>query len=187
MRKIGLFIIILVGVLGIIYFAFLSKKGGEKVTQPQPMAEQTVKITSPVFSEGGTIPTKYTCDGDDVNPPLNISGVPASAKNLVLIVDDPDAPMGTWNHWLVWNINPKISEIKEGRAPEGAVLGTNDFGKLEYGGPCPPSGVHRYFFKLYVLDTILDLPEGSKKGKLEASMKAHIIASGELMGKYSRE
>ncbi len=145
-----------------------------------------IKITSPAFSRQGMIPAKYTCDGEDINPPLAIEEVPDNAKSLVLIVDDPDAPMGVWTHWLIWNINPQTKEITENSVPEGAVLGINDFGKLEYGGPCPPGGTHRYFFKIYALDTVLDLPKGAKKDELEKIMTNHILDEGELVGKYSR-
>jgi len=145
-----------------------------------------IKITSPEFSHHGIIPPKYTCDGEDINPPLLIEEVPGEAKSLVLIVDDFDAPAGTWVHWLVWNINPKVREIAENSVPTDGVLGINDFGKLEYGGPCPPGGTHRYFFKIYALDTILDLPKGAKKDELEKAMANHILDRGELMAKYSR-
>jgi len=145
-----------------------------------------LKITSPAFENQGFIPQKYTCDGENINPPLKINNLPSQAKSLVLIVDDPDAPMATWNHWLVWNIPPETKEIKENSFPQGAVLGKNDFGKLEYGGPCPPSGTHRYFFHLYALDTILQLSKGTNRNELEQAMKNHIMGQGELMGKYQR-
>lgn len=122
-----------------------------------------MKITSPSFQENAFIPSKYTCDGENINPPLVISDVSADAKSLALIVDDPDAPVGTFVHWLVWNIPPRVGEIKEGSLPEGSIQGTNDFGKKEYGGPCPPSGTHRYFFRLYALNQELNLPEGAKR------------------------
>src|ERR1700730_16873973 len=118
-----------------------------------------MKITSPAFQEGGNIPQKFTCDGANVNPALRLEGITADAKSLVLIVDDPDAPGGSFTHWLIWNIDPKASEISEGSAPKGAQ-GKNDFGKSGYGGPCPPSGTHRYFFKLFALDQPLNLSAG---------------------------
>jgi Raf kinase inhibitor-like YbhB/YbcL family protein len=145
-----------------------------------------IKIKSPVFNQEEMIPEKYTCNGEDFNPPLLIENVPEEAKSLVLIVDDPDAPMGTFTHWLVWNIDPKIKEIKENSVPEGAVLGTNDFGKTAYGGPCPPFGTHRYYFKVYALDTVLDLPKGSNRLQLEKAMMGNVLDSGELMGKFSK-
>lgn len=146
-----------------------------------------MKIWSPVFEHNGFIPKKYTCDGEDINPPLVIEEVPVKAKSLVLIIDDPDAPRGTFTHWLLWNIPADINEVKEGEIPAGAVQGLNDFGKLDYGGPCPPSGVHRYFFNLYALDEVLDLKEGSSRKELESTMEPLIIAQAVLMGKYTRE
>ena len=144
-----------------------------------------MEIQSPAFENNGYIPSKYTCQGEDINPPLQISQVPQEAKSLVLIVDDPDAPMGTWVHWVVWNIPPKIKEISEKSLPQGAVEGLNDFQKHSYGGPCPPSGTHRYFFKLYALDTILNLDTSSTKNDLERAMKGHILDQAQLIGLYS--
>ena len=145
-----------------------------------------LRITSSAFADGEAIPPKYTADGDDVNPPLIISGVPEGAQSLVLIMDDPDAPMGTWDHWIVFNIPADTSEITEDSVPAGAIQGRNSWGRSDYGGPAPPRGTHRYFFKLYALDTKLDLPAGSKKTRLEAAMKGHILADAELIGLYSR-
>ena len=147
---------------------------------------KTMKITSSAFIEGELIPSKFTEDGQDVNPTLFIEGVPENARSLALIVDDPDAPVGTWNHWLVWNIDPRTREIQENRVPEKAVPGTNDFGRLTYGGPAPPSGVHRYFFRVYALDSMLELPRGAKRAALDQAMKGHVVAEGALMGKYAR-
>ena len=145
-----------------------------------------MKITSSAFQEGANIPSKFSCDGANTSPPLQISDVPSEAKSLVLIVDDPDAPSGLFTHWEVWNISPQTSTIAEGSTPKG-VQGLNDFGKSGYGGPCPPSGTHRYYFKIFALDRELDLPFGAKRGQLDAAIKAHIIAQGELMGRYSRK
>ena len=145
-----------------------------------------MKITSSVFQQGGNLPSKFTCDGADTSPPLQIQEIPPTAKSLVLIVDDPDAPSGLFTHWIIWNISPQASTIAEGSAPKG-VEGLNDFGKSRYGGPCPPSGTHRYFFKIFALDKELDLPTGSKRAQLDAAMKGHVIAQGELMGRYSRQ
>jgi Raf kinase inhibitor-like YbhB/YbcL family protein len=141
-------------------------------------------ISSPAFEGNKLIPSKYTCDGDDVNPPLHIEGIPEKTKSLVLTVDDPDAPMGTWDHWTVWNI-PPTNKIKENSVP--GTEGTNTSGKHSYGGPCPPSGTHRYFFKVYALDTKLDLNPNSRKKDVEKAMKDHILAKGELVGLYSRK
>jgi Raf kinase inhibitor-like YbhB/YbcL family protein len=140
-------------------------------------------IKSPAFANNEFIPTKHTCDGKDVNPPLNIEGIPDGTQSLVLIVDDPDAPMGTWDHWIVWNIPPS-GKIEENSVP--GVEGLNDFRKHSYGGPCPPSGTHRYFFKVYALDTKLNLNANSRKNDLEKAMQGHILAKGELIGRYSR-
>jgi len=147
----------------------------------------TLTITSPAFRTGEFIPSKFTCDGTDVNPALAISNVPPEAKSLALIMDDPDAPGGMWVHWVVWNIDPKTRDIGENSVPGGAKQGVNDFRKTPYGGPCPPSGTHRYFFKLYALDVLLDLGSGTTKGALEKAMKGHVLAQAELMGKYRRK
>jgi len=160
-------------------FATASDKEGRKMDE--------FKITSSAFDHEGNIPSRYTCDGMDINPPLRIENTPPSAKSLALIVDDPDAPAKTWVHWVAWNIDPKIVEIKENSVPKGAVQGINDFRKHNYGGPCPPSGTHRYYFKLYALDTVLDLGNHAEKPDLEKAMKGHIIAQTELMGKYKRK
>ena len=148
--------------------------------------EAKMKITSSVFQEGGNIPPKFTCDGGDTSPPLQIAEVPSRAKSLALVVDDPDAPSGLFTHWMVWNISPQTNTIAEGSTPKG-VHGTNDFGKSGYGGPCPPSGTHRYYFKIFALDRELDLPPGTKRNQLVAAMKGHVVAQGELMGRYSRK
>ena len=145
-----------------------------------------MKITSSAFQEGANIPSKFSCDGANTSPPLQISDVPSGAKSLVLIVDDPDAPSGLFTHWAVWNISPQTSTIAEGSTPKG-TQGTNGFGKSGYGGPCPPSGTHRYYFKIFALDRELDLPFGAKRGQLDAAMKGHVVAQGELMGRYSRK
>ena len=145
-----------------------------------------MKITSSAFQQGGNIPSKFSCDGANTSPPLEIGDVPSGAKSLVLIVDDPDAPSGLFTHWAVWNISPQTSTIAEGSTPKG-VQGTNDFGKSGYGGPCPPSGTHRYYFKIFALDQELDLPFGAKRGQLDTAIKGHVIAQGELMGRYSRK
>jgi Raf kinase inhibitor-like YbhB/YbcL family protein len=145
-----------------------------------------MKITSSAFQQGGKIPSKFSCDGANTNPPLQISDVPPEAKSLLLIVDDPDAPSGLFTHWAVWNISPHTTAIAEGSTPKG-VQGTNDFGKSGYGGPCPPSGAHRYYFKIFALDWELDLPSSAKRSQLDTAMKGHVIAQGELMGRYSRK
>ncbi len=148
-----------------------------------------MQITSPVFTHNTALPDRYTCNGDDINPPLDISGVPVGTRSLVLIVDDPDAPdpaapRVVWEHWIVWNIDPGTSAIAAGSIPPGAVQGTNSWGRTEYGGPCPPIGTHRYFFKLYALDTDLALGTTSIKADVEAAMQGHVLARAELIGLF---
>jgi Raf kinase inhibitor-like YbhB/YbcL family protein len=146
----------------------------------------TLSIESPAFKNNASIPRNYTCDGKDVNPPLVIRGVPDGAQSLALIVDDPDAPMGTWVHWVVWNIDPATMQVGENSVPSGAQQGKNDFRKTSYGGPCPPSGTHRYFFKLYALDTKLNLGSNATKADVEKAMKGHILGEAQTMGLYKR-
>jgi Raf kinase inhibitor-like YbhB/YbcL family protein len=145
-----------------------------------------LQISSSAFVHNGTIPVRHTCDGEDVSPPLAFGGVPAAARSLVLVVDDPDAPVGDWVHWVVWNIAPETRLVGEGNVPAGGSQGRNGWGRNGYGGPCPPSGTHRYFFKLYALDTTLPLAPGSSKRELERAMEGHVLARGELVGRYGR-
>lgn len=145
-----------------------------------------MEITSPAFVDGGVIPQEFTCDGKNVSPPLSIAGVPEEAKSLVLIMDDIDAPAGVFTHWLVYDLYPGITRLEPGCSPEG-TQGTNTFEKEDYGGPCPNAGTHRYYFRLYVLDSLLKLPSGTDRGKLEAAMKEHVLDSTELMGTYSKK
>jgi Raf kinase inhibitor-like YbhB/YbcL family protein len=143
-----------------------------------------LSVKSPAFENNKPIPVKYTCDGANVNPPLTVDGVPEETKTLVLIVDDPDAPMGTFDHWVVWNIPPTTQKIEENTVP--GTEGINTYRKHAYRGPCPPYGTHRYFFKVYALDTQLDLKTNSSKRDVEKAMKGHTLAEGELIGLYSR-
>lgn len=145
-----------------------------------------MELTSDAFSNNGFIPQKYTCQGQDINPQLSISAVPSNAKSLVLIVDDPDAPSKTWIHWVLYNIDPFTDSIDEGTVPENAMEGLTDFGYTEYGGPCPPSGTHRYRFKLYALDSVLELDEGESFDIVEDAMHRHIIDETELVGLYKK-
>ena len=150
-----------------------------------------IKITSSAFAEGGMIPTKYTCDGEDVSPPLQWDAVPEGTKTIALINDDPDAPMGTWVHWVLFNLPADVKELAENVLPNkilpnGAKQGITDFRRIGYGGPCPPGGTHRYFFKLYALDTEIDLEAGADKEELLKAMKGHILGQGQLIGKYKR-
>jgi Raf kinase inhibitor-like YbhB/YbcL family protein len=144
---------------------------------------QSIKVFSSAFESNGTIPKKYTCNGKNINPPLEFQGIPEEAESLVLILDDPDAPMKTFTHWIVWNIGP-VAKIEEDSIP--GIEGMNDFRKIGYGGPCPPSGTHRYFFRIYALDKQLELQEGASRKELESEMIGHFIAEGELMGKCSK-
>ena len=156
-----------------------------------PQEGKDMKLQSPVFNEGDMIPEKYTCDGDDISPPLKWSDVPHSAISLALICDDPDAPAGTWVHWVIFNMPAHTSGLKEfvpieRKLPDGSIQGTNDSRKIGYGGPCPPSGTHRYYFKLYALNRKLELESGATKWQLVQAMKGHILSEAQLMGKYKR-
>jgi len=157
-------------------------KGGE---------EMRMTVTSPAFREGEMIPRKHTCDGPDTSPALSWAGVPEGAKSIALICDDPDAPMGTWVHWVAYNIPPQRGGLPEGVRPSetlegGGSQGVNDFRKFGYGGPCPPGGTHRYFFKVYALDAALCLSGRVTKAQLLKAMEGHVLAEGQLMGKYKR-
>ena len=147
-------------------------------------AKVTLKISSPVFEHEGHIPEKYTCDGENVSPPLLINGIPDEAVSLVLIIEDPDAPGNIFDHWVVWNI-PPVETIEEGGLP--GMVGKNSEGKNAYMGPCPPSGTHRYFFKVYALDTVLDIDDDSDKKIIEQALLNHVLAYGELMGMYKNK
>jgi Raf kinase inhibitor-like YbhB/YbcL family protein len=175
--------------------------GGAALPALDP-AIRTIRLTSPAFTEGATIPRAFTCDGADRSPPLEWSGVPQSARSLVLICDDPDAPGGTWSHWVLYDLSPSITSLDEGVAadlvatlepktvvkqPKPTVSqGKNDFGKIGYGGPCPPRGDHRYFFRLYALDQRTELAPGASRSTVFKAIEGHILAEGRLMGKYAR-
>lgn len=146
----------------------------------------TLTVSSPAFIHGGAIPARYTCDGADTSPPLVFGKIPPTARMLALIMDDPDAPAGTWVHWIVWNIPAGTREISEDGLPPDARQGMNDWKRFSYGGPCPPSGTHRYYFRIYALDTSLQLTSETSKTGLERAMEGHIVARGELMGTYRR-
>ncbi len=151
-----------------------------------------MRLTSTAFEHNGPIPAKHTCQGDDINPPLVIDGIPSEAVSLVLLCDDPDAatdPNGpgiTFDHWIIWNIPPQLHEIPENSTLQNASIGANSTGKPEYMGPCPPTGSHRYFFRLYALDTKLDLSEGSDKESVENALAGHVIVQTELIGTYQK-
>lgn len=170
--------------LGIyICFTFCHGKGDKTMN---------IKVESAAFNSMGAIPVKYSCDGEDVSPPLRWGDVPEGTKSIAIISDDPDAPVGTWVHWVCYDIPPDVDSIAE-NIPKAETLscggkqGITDFRRIGYGGPCPPGGTHRYFFKVYALDVVLGLPAGKSKKEIETAMKGHILAQGELVGKYSRK
>jgi Raf kinase inhibitor-like YbhB/YbcL family protein len=179
--------------------ATLSACGGGGEDAAAIKAPMTIAVRSDAFAQGAAIPKNYTCDGENVSPPLAWSGVPSGAKILALICEDPDAPMGTFTHWIVYNLPHSLTELKEREPPGDSISialpdgttsavpqGKNDFGKLGYGGPCPPGGTHHYHFRLYGLDTLLALKPGASRRELFEVMKGHILAQGELMGTYAR-
>lgn len=146
-----------------------------------------MRVTSPAFSMNQPIPAQFSCDGQDVNPPLAFDAVPPEAKSLALVVDDPDAPAKVWVHWTVWNIDPKTREIPQDSVPKNAMQGLNDFGTNHWGGPCPPGGTHRYRFKLFALGAALKLPEGAREPELVKAMDGKVLARAELIGTYTRK
>lgn len=161
---------------------------------PEAKKEGSMRIESSAFTHQGEIPSKYTCEGEDTSPPLSWSGAPAGTKSFALIVDDPDAPdpaapKRVWVHWVMYDLGPETTSLAEGakHAPAGARDGQNDWGKTGYGGPCPPIGRHRYFHKLYALDTVLGDKGQLKKAELEAAMKGHVLASAEIIGTYQKK
>ena len=196
MRKIPPRLAVVFFATGILIGCGNSKPGsGQKPGESQPSietSEDNMKfvLTSSAFKEGESIPGKYTCDGEDISPPLSWTSAPAGTKCFALVVDDPDAPGGTWVHWVVFDIPPGVSSLRENvlpndELPDGTLQGKNDFRKIGYGGPCPPGGTHRYFFKLYALDEVLPLKAGITKADLVKAMDGHIMAQTQLMGRYS--
>jgi len=156
---------------------------GRAVEEMPVNAAGTLELRSSAFADGQSIPARHTCDGPGTSPPLAWSGAPSGTVSFALIVDDPDAPRGTWDHWLLWNLrDPALAEGTDG----GGVSGTNSWGKTGYGGPCPPSGTHRYVFRLLALDITLDLPTSTRKEALLAGVKGHVLAEARLIGRYSR-
>jgi hypothetical protein len=176
MKHLGIFC------LSLFFLFIVSSAFSQQKTQPGGL-----RVSSPVFENNGTIPKKYGCEGENVNPSLKIEHVPSGAKSIALVFDDIDAPRGTYVHWILWNIDPGTREIKENSIPEGAIQGVNDFKKRNYGGPCPPTRPHRYVFKTYVLDTLLDLQADSAKPDLEKAMEGHILGQAQLKGTYKRK
>jgi len=191
MKGITIVFILAILVFGaVVYFRSTSKNNQKPqdvlVTEKTTESTANMTLTSTAFLHDQTIPTKYACDGDNINPPLTITGAPETARTLALIVDDPDAPVGTWVHWLVWNISPTTTEIAENSVPEKSTQGTTSFGKPGYGGPCPPSGTHRYFFTLFALDALVELDGKATVTELVEAMKGHIVAQTQLIGRYGR-
>ena len=183
-------IIILILFFLAVFFSVMVFVANNKKPQsaPKPLITNllTMHFTTPEFKNNEIIPGKFTCDGLNINPELKIYGVPDNTVSLAIILDDPDSVGGDWSHWVVWNINPKTDTIAENSIPMGAMVGKTDFGDNKYGGPCPGSGTHRYFFHLYALDTTLNIPENSTKADLLKAMEGHLIAETELVGVYSR-
>ncbi len=175
-------LILIVSVL----FVFSACSQKTEIETTETITSTTMEISSSAFANNENIPAKYTCDGDNINPPLTFSNVPENTKSLVLINDDPDAPNGTWIHWTVWNIDPTTSEVAENSIPNNGSEGMTSFGFRHYGGPCPPSGTHRYFFKLYALDKTIELDTGATAADLEINMDGHVLEKAEFIGLYSR-
>lgn len=179
--------------MGVLLFSLASVLFVPALPAAEHSEKGTMQISSTAFTEGQPIPAKYTCDDKNVSPPLKWTGGPAGAKSVALIADDPDAPVGTWVHWVLYDLPASASELPEDLpksqyTPGGAKQGINDFKHLGYGGPCPPPGKpHRYFFKVYVLDAVLGLKPGASKKELERAMDKHILAQGQLMGTYKRK
>lgn len=181
----------LIGVLFSIMLGACGDKDQSAPPTPEESPAMTLELSSAAFAEGQPIPARYTCTGDDISPPLVWRGAPAGTQSFALIMDDPDAPRGTWVHWVVYNLPASVTALPEairadGDLPGGAVHGRNSWGRNDYGGPCPPSGTHRYFFKLYALDTTLNLAPGASKEALLQAMQGHILAQGQLMGTYKK-
>ena len=189
--KVILFIIVMLVIIASFVVALSNPRdsvddnGNQDIINNQDDSMDTLKLTSSAFGNNGEIPSQYTCDGEGINPAFEISGVDANAKSLVLIMDDPDAPSGTWDHWVKFNISTSTTKIKEASEPDG-VSGVGTSGNKDYLGPCPPDREHRYFFKLFSLDTELELGEGATKKEVESAMEGHILQKAELIGRYER-
>ncbi|MGI5458861.1 YbhB/YbcL family Raf kinase inhibitor-like protein [Streptomyces sp. CA-249302] len=161
---------------------------GGGTSAPAPSAAQRLTVSSPAFTDGGTIPRRYTCDGENVSPPLTVSGAPSTTTTLAVLVQDPDAPHGTFTHWLLWNADPHGTRWPAGQPPQGAVQGRNGFKKTGYGGPCPPKGdkPHHYVFSVYAADRTLDLPSTASPDDVKRALTGHTLATGTLTGRYGR-
>ena len=182
LRSIGGVIILIVSLVAVWQYAH-RRQQLEPITKP---LAGSLRLSSSAFAAGTTIPAKYTCQGDNISPPLDISGVPDNTETLVLIVHDPDAPRGDWVHWLVWNLPPSTKTIAENSMPTGTVQGTTSFDKVGYGGPCPPSGTHHYVFDLYALNNEPNLSPSTTREQLQAAMNGHIVDQAKLVGLFSK-
>ncbi len=188
MKKVGLILAVIAFLSVVLFLVWKIKNKPSSQQNPSPVIINTnpMQITSSEFLDNKLIPAKYTCDGEGVNPSLSFANVPKQAVTLALVVDDPDAPKGTWVHWLVWNVVPTTESIAENSVPQGAIQGQGSSGQNVYGSPCPPSGQHRYFFKLFALDTKLTIPSYSSSIDLEKAMEGHIISQAQLIGLYQK-
>jgi Raf kinase inhibitor-like YbhB/YbcL family protein len=187
-EKFSVIIFIIIILLGAYYYWHSKNKMNAPNSSLISIKLKIMKISSLSFGENKSIPSKFTCDGESINPPLEISGVPAEAKSLALIMDDPDAPMaGGFVHWVVFNMNPKTEGIGENMKPESGIEGTGSSGKNGYVPPCPPSGAHHYHFKLYALDSELNLDGSAKREDIEKAMEGHTIEQAEIIGLYQRQ
>jgi Raf kinase inhibitor-like YbhB/YbcL family protein len=185
-----------VGTSLILVLASCGRRPSTEAILPKEQEKLTLRLSSPAFAEGGAIPKAYTCDGKDTSPPLEWSSVPEAARSLALVVEDPDAPGGTWIHWVLFDLPADVTRLPEGVPTEERVAlgsdgqsarqGKNDFGKIGYGGPCPPSGTHHYIFRVFALDTELGLERGTNREPLLRAIRGHILAEGRLTGVYSR-
>jgi len=181
------FILVFLVLTAIVFAIRFSRQPKEETYQMETGLPKAMELTSPAFQNNQNIPSKYTCDGENVNPPLKISGAPEGAKSLVLFLDDHDAPQGIFNHWLVWNITPSVALIGENSLPKGVVKGLNDFKERSYSGPCPPAGeIHRYYFKVYALDRVLKLGPNSKRKDLDKAISDRVLGGAELTGFYQK-
>jgi Raf kinase inhibitor-like YbhB/YbcL family protein len=172
-------------ILVILVLLLVGCKNQARSVSIEGAVDMSIKVTS-IFNNGDNIPKVYTCDGGNISPAFSWAEVPSDAVSLALIMDDPDAPAGTWVHWVLFNLPPDLTGIEQGKSG-GGTQGMNDFKSLGYGGPCPPKGTtHRYYIKLYALDTMLDLKSGATKAQVESLMRGHILAQGQLVGKYGR-
>jgi Raf kinase inhibitor-like YbhB/YbcL family protein len=189
MKKQGYSIVLIIILLIVLFFVYQKSFIVQEhlLNKEQIIVSESLMEVKSAFNNSERIPVEFTCEGDNVSPPLFISGIPNSAKSLAIIADDPDSPSGTWVHWVIFNIIPRgdSMQIKEDESP--GTEGVTSFKKIGYGGPCPPSGSHRYFFKVYALNEILNRKEGATKQQLEEAMQGHIIEKAELIGLYSRQ